>query len=105
MTATVWQFKMVESVMSKVEQSGKEPALNPGEVRRFKRAMWIVLTLCLSVFAVIFLYGDAPRPLFDRMNPVLGCVIISAFVIFLHAMWRFRRNCGHWPRRLTTRSN
>ena len=94
-----------ESDMSQTEQSGQKPAINPDEVRRFKRAMWIVLTLSLSVFAVIFRYGDAPRPLIDRMNPFLGCVVILAFAVFLHAMWRFRRNCGDWPRRLNTRSS
>ncbi len=34
--------------------------------------MWAVLTLGLSVLAVIFFYGDAPRPLIDRMKPVFG---------------------------------
>ena len=95
---------MVEPDMSE-EQSGKKPAMNPNEVRRFKRAMWTVLTLSLSVLAVIFFYGDAPRPLIDRINPFLACVVTFAFVIFLHAMRRFRRNCGDWPRRLTTRSS
>jgi len=95
---------MVESNMSEV-QSGKNPATNPDEVRRFKRAMWTVLTMGLSVLAVIFFYGDAPRPLIDRMNPILACVVTFAFVIFLHAMWRFRKKCGDWPRRLNTRSS
>lgn len=95
---------MVESDMS-VEQSSKKPVINPGEVRRFKRAMWTVLILGLSVLAVIFFYGDAPRPLINRMNPFLACIVTFAFVIFLHAMWRFRRTCGDWPRRLNTRSS
>ena len=86
------------------EQFGKMPTVNPDEVRRFKRAMWTVLTLGLSVLAVVFFYGDAPRPWIDRVNPVLACVVAFAFAIFLHAMWRYRRNCGDWPRRLTTRA-
>ncbi len=61
---------MVESDMSE-EQSARKPDMIPNEVRRFKRAMWAVLTLGLSVLAVIFFYGDAPRPLIDRMNPFL----------------------------------
>ncbi len=95
---------MVESDMSE-EQSARKPDMIPNEVRRFKRAMWAVLTLGLSVLAVIFFYGDAPRPLIDRMNPFLACAVTLAFIIFLHAMWRFRRKCGDWPRRLTTRSS
>ena len=91
--------------MSQVEQSGQKPVINPGEVRRFKRAMWTVLTLSLSVLTVVFLISDAPRPLIDRMNPFLACVVILSFVVFVHAMWRFRRNCGDWPRRLNTRSS
>ena len=89
---------MVESDMSQVEQSGQKPAIHPDEVRWFKRAMWTVLTLSLSVLAVVFHNLDAPRSLIDRMNPFLGFVVILAFAVFLHAMWRFRRNCGDWPR-------
>lgn len=91
--------------MSKLEQSGKKSAIIPDEVRRFKRAMWTVLTLSLSVLAFIAFYGDAPRPLIDRMNPILGCVVAFAFVVLLHAMWRFRKRCGTWPGHLTTRSS
>jgi uncharacterized membrane protein YccC len=91
--------------MSKLEQSEKKSAISPYEVRRFKRAMWTVLFLGLSVLAAIFYYGDAPRPLIDRMNPILGCVVAFAFGVFLHAMWRFRKHCGTWPGRLTTRSS
>lgn len=72
--------------------------MKPDEVRRFRRAMWTVLTCCLSVLAVIVLYGDSPRPLIDRMNPFLACVVTFAFAVLLHAMWRFRKHCGSWPR-------
>lgn len=91
--------------MSNSEQPEKKSAISPDEVRRFKRAMWTVLFLGLSVLAVIFCYGDAPRPLIDRMNPILACVVAVALGVFLHAMWRFRKRCGTWPRRLTTRSS
>lgn len=73
------------------------------ETQRFKRAMWLVLALCLPVLACVFWYGDAPRPFVDRMNSMIAPVILVAFVILGSAMWRFRQRCGSWPRGVSQR--
>jgi hypothetical protein len=60
--------------------------------------MWVVLVLCLSVLAVVFVYGDAPRPMIDRMNPILATLVAFAAGILIHAIWRFRTHTGEWPK-------
>jgi hypothetical protein len=95
---------MFESDKADFKQSAKPPAPTPGELRRFRMAMCVVLVLCFSVFASIFVYGDSPRATIDRMNPILATLVVVAFAVLAHAMWRFRTRCGEWPGRPTTRS-
>jgi FtsH-binding integral membrane protein len=88
---------MVETNRSLQNRPDPGPAVIAAELRRFRRATWIVLALSLSAVAITLTLGNAPRPIVDRLNVVLALMVIATFVVLGVALGRFRKKCGAWP--------
>jgi len=69
---------------------------SPSELKRFKIASWVVFALSGLVFAMIMTFGNAPRSFVDRMNLILGPIVIVDLSICAYSLWRFRKACVAW---------
>ncbi len=69
---------------------------HPREVRRMRTVQWIVLAVGLSVIGVAIAFGNSPRATVDRLNLVLGPVVVILLGVSFHTLYRFRRACIEW---------
>ena len=69
---------------------------HPREVRRMRVVQWIALAVGLSVIGVAIAFGNSPRATVDRLNLVLGPVVVILLGVSFHSLYRFRRACVEW---------
>ncbi len=69
---------------------------HPREVRRMRVVQWIALAVGLSVIGVAIAFGNSPRATVDRLNLVLGPVVVILLGVSFHSLYRFRRACIEW---------
>ena len=61
-----------------------------------RAVMWIVLAVGLSVIGAAIAFGNSPRATADRLNLVLGPVVVILLGVSFHTLYRFRRACIEW---------
>ncbi len=69
---------------------------HPREVRRMRVVQSIALVVGLSVIGVAIAFGNSPRATVDRLNLVLGPVVVILLGVSFHSIYRFRRACIEW---------
>ncbi len=57
---------------------------------------WIAMVVGLSVIGVAIAFGNSPRETIDRLNLVLGPVVVILLGVSFHSLYRFRRACIEW---------
>ncbi len=68
----------------------------PSELKGFKAAGWIVLSLSVPVLTMIMTFGNAPRSFIDYMNMFLAPIVVVALCIAAYAILRYRKACIAW---------
>lgn len=61
-----------------------------------KVVQWIALAVGLTVIGVAMAFGNSPRPTVDRLNLVLGPVVVVLLGVSFHSLYRYRRACIEW---------
>jgi hypothetical protein len=77
-----------------LDATDSAPPCGSRELKRLKIAMGIVMLISLFVIAMAFTFGDQPRAFVDRMNLVLGPLVVAALALCGYTLWRFRRACA-----------
>lgn len=61
-----------------------------------RAVMWIVVAVGLSVIGAAIAFGNSPRATVDRLNLVLGPVVVILLGVSFHTLYRFRRAYIEW---------
>jgi hypothetical protein len=54
------------------------------------------MVIGLTVIGIAIAFGNSPRATIDRLNLVLGPVVVILLGVSCHTLYRFRRACIEW---------